>query len=78
MKKFIEDWAGDPLLDRPAEGLFYLPQNLGFPDDHGIQAGADPEEVPDSLVSLVDIKERFELIRADSPDLGQKIHKARS
>jgi len=49
VEEAVENEAGGLVLRGEPVGVLELPQDLGFPHDHGVEAGGDPEDVPDGV-----------------------------
>ena len=51
---------------------FDLSQDLGLPNHHGVQAGGNPENVPYSLISSMNVEAVFKFFQGKMMELGKK------
>src|SRR5262245_41827240 len=72
LKGSVGERAGRAGAGGELVGLLHLTENLGFADDHAVEAGCDGEEVPDEVFAGV-LKELAEdLIHVEAVKLGQE------
>ena len=63
--------ADSLVLDSQAIGLLDLSENLRLAENHGIEAGCDPEQVPEGISFLVAIEMLLGAAMAQAACLGQ-------
>ena len=62
VEQFVQNQPRGFAVRRPAIGFLQLTEDLGFPQNHGIQAGGDPEQMPHRFSALIGIKIRRQFL----------------
>ena len=77
VQEAVQDQSGGLVVGGIAVGRLDLTQDLGLADDHRVETGGDPKDVPDGVLALIVVEMGFEGLRIEVVEGGEKAFELR-